>query len=160
MPKGTNTARKKPKAQSGAILMRGVASRRQGPRNGRSQVQNRQLVDFRPKLRPTDTLSSNRPYRVMQILSAPVGEPQCRIKSMDREREFAAREKRIAPHTRDLSEALLISLGLIARASNLERMNVVLYRKGPTGCLSIGRAPRCPTGISRPRGAGSWRTRM
>ena len=54
-----------------------------------------QMVSFRPKLRQTDTLPDYRPYRVMQILSARIGEPQYRIKSTGSEREFAARESEL-----------------------------------------------------------------
>jgi hypothetical protein len=56
-----------------------------------------QIVLFRPKQRPSDSSPSNRPYRVMQILSAPVGEPQYRIRSTGSERELAARESELRP---------------------------------------------------------------
>ena len=53
-----------------------------------------QMVSFRPKLRQADTLPDYRPYRVMQILSVPIGVPQYRIKSSG-EREFAAMESEL-----------------------------------------------------------------
>jgi len=56
-----------------------------------------QMVLFRPKQRPTDTPPDNRSYRVMQILSATVGEHQYRIKPMGGEREFAATERELRP---------------------------------------------------------------
>lgn len=53
-----------------------------------------QTVLFRPKLRQTDTLPDYRPYRVVQILSARIGEPQYRIKGSS-ECMFAARESEL-----------------------------------------------------------------
>ena len=52
-----------------------------------------QMVLFCPKRRPTD----RRPYRVVQILSAPLGESQYRIKSTGSEREFTAKESELRP---------------------------------------------------------------
>ena len=50
-----------------------------------------QLVLFCPKRRPTD----KRPYRVVQILSAPIGEAQYRIRCTGNDREFAAKESEL-----------------------------------------------------------------
>jgi len=54
-----------------------------------------QTVFYRPRLRQTDTPLDNRPYQVIQILSAPVGKLQYRIKSEHGEREFVARESEL-----------------------------------------------------------------